>query len=217
MTRKLAPREPCPKCSELFVKGGSYTMHVKHCDGVKIPRRRSRYREIFFAHHGPGPYLCFFCSELVDFDSVIVHHEDHNHANNDLLNLKASHGPCHNKHHMDDMWSDENGRTSLLNREHVVRQPHTEETKEKIRKGHIEKGLRPTPEAIAKAAEVNTGKKRPEEVVAKMRAYASNRTPEHQERLRQSQIGRIFSDETRKKMSESAKRRRDREARDANN
>jgi hypothetical protein len=59
-----------------------------------------RYREVFFAYNGPGPYLCFYCEEDVTFEEVAVHHEDEDKRNNDPNNLKAGHDDCHMAHHM---------------------------------------------------------------------------------------------------------------------
>lgn len=58
-----------------------------------------RYREVFFAAHGFGPYACHFCDELVEFERVLVHHLDHDRSNNAPANLAAAHGPCHTSHH----------------------------------------------------------------------------------------------------------------------
>lgn len=58
-----------------------------------------RYREVFFAHNGPGPYTCFYCEEDVTFKEVAVHHKDENKRNNDPENLEAAHDDCHMAHH----------------------------------------------------------------------------------------------------------------------
>jgi 5-methylcytosine-specific restriction endonuclease McrA len=60
---------------------------------------RTKHREVFFAHNGPGPYPCHFCGKPVSFDEVLVHHHDDDHANNEPANLKASHHSCHSGHH----------------------------------------------------------------------------------------------------------------------
>ena len=62
-------------------------------------RRKLSYREIFFMHNGPGPYLCHFCNEKVEAISITVHHKDHNEENHAPDNLKASHVSCHMSHH----------------------------------------------------------------------------------------------------------------------
>ena len=57
------------------------------------------YREIFFAHNGPGPYSCVECDTEVGFFDVLVHHDDHDRSNNTIENLMPSHRGCHTKHH----------------------------------------------------------------------------------------------------------------------
>lgn len=57
------------------------------------------YREIFFAHNGPGPYICKECEGEVTFFEVLVHHEDHDRSNNNLENLVPNHRGCHTIHH----------------------------------------------------------------------------------------------------------------------
>lgn len=67
-----------------------------------MARRRGKYiyREVFFAHNGPGPYVCFDCGQEVTFDEVLVHHKDHDDTNDDPCNLVAAHDGCHTSHHM---------------------------------------------------------------------------------------------------------------------
>lgn len=165
---KLVNSIPCKYCGELKVPGGALIAHEKACaNGGSKRRRRSQYREIFFAHNGAGPYECFFCSEPVQFQEVIVHHEDHNEINNDLTNLKPCHRLCHNSHHFKDLWA--TNKEELLSSEtRGHRVPHSEETKSQISEGHKQKGHRPSDDAIAKAAELNRGKPRSAEVRAKI-------------------------------------------------
>jgi len=159
---------PCSHCGELKVPGGALVAHEKACsNGGPKRRRRTQYREIFFANNGPGPYKCFFCKDEVVFAEVIVHHEDHDETNNDLTNLKPCHRLCHNGHHFKNLWKTD--RETLLSsdtRGHHT--PHTEETKRSLSEKHKENGYRPSEEAIAKAAEVNRGKPRSAEVRAKI-------------------------------------------------
>lgn len=74
-----------------------------------MPRKRSKYlyREVFFAHEGPGPYRCFFCGKPVVMDEVIVHHIDEDRTNNAIENLAGAHDPCHTSHHQED-WQTRN-------------------------------------------------------------------------------------------------------------
>lgn len=68
-------------------------------------KSKKNYLMIFFAHYGPGPWVCEFCGELVLLDQLNVHHRDHDHSNNEPKNLVASHCACHASHHMKDTWS----------------------------------------------------------------------------------------------------------------
>lgn len=61
-----------------------------------------RHRETFFMHNGPGPWPCFWCGVLVEYENVSVHHQDGDHTNDDPSNLVASHRPCHTQHHLAD-------------------------------------------------------------------------------------------------------------------
>jgi hypothetical protein len=58
-----------------------------------------KYREIFFAHNGTGPYPCRFCAEEVSMEEVLVHHVDDDHTNGAPENLAAAHRICHTGHH----------------------------------------------------------------------------------------------------------------------
>lgn len=60
---------------------------------------RNRYRELFFAIHGPGPYICFDCKEEVEFDEVHIHHLDSDHKNDAVENLAPAHDACHQRYH----------------------------------------------------------------------------------------------------------------------
>lgn len=158
----------CKHCGELKVPGGALVSHEKACsNGGKKRRRRSQYREIFFANNGPGPYKCFFCQETVTFEEVIVHHIDHDEVNNDLTNLTPCHRVCHNSYHFKDLWKrDKKKLLSSETRGH--RTPHSEKTKEEMSRNHKAQGHRPSPEAIEKAASVNRGKPRSEETKKKI-------------------------------------------------
>lgn len=58
-----------------------------------------KYREIFFAHNGPGPYTCDECGEEVDFWTVLIHHKNHDENDHRLENLVPAHRGCHTAHH----------------------------------------------------------------------------------------------------------------------
>lgn len=184
--------------------------HVKACTspgGLK-KRRRSRYREIFFAHNGPGPYSCFFeCGKEVTFEEVIVHHVDHDESNNSIDNLVPAHRSCHNQYHFTILWNER--RDELLESQtRGHRTPHTEESRRKMSETHKARGNQPSAEARELARQKNLGGTRDETTKQKMSGYAKNRTPEHQEKLNAANTGRVVSEETRQRMSESAKARR---------
>ena len=165
---------PCSFCGELKVPGGALVSHEKACSNGKDIRRRGRYRDVFFANNGAGPYVCFFCKEDVMFLEVIVHHKDHDKTNDEPANLAPCHRLCHNGHHFKDLW---NGKKEELlaseTRGHNV--PHSDATKKKISDTKKQKNQRPSEEAIAKAAEVSRGVPRSAEVRAKISASHKKR------------------------------------------
>lgn len=61
------------------------------------PTPPTRYQDIFRAHHGDGPWSCYFCNKPVI--KLVVHHKDHDRTNDAIDNLVASHKKCHNDHH----------------------------------------------------------------------------------------------------------------------
>lgn len=209
MTRILVNSLPCPTCGELFVPGGAWASHTRSCAaGGKTRRKRSRYRELFFAHNGPGPYACYFdCGRTVSFEEIIVHHDDGDHTNNDLANLVPCHRLCHNRHHFDELWATRKEELTAA-RAAAPRLPHTDEAKRKISETHKARGNQPSDEARELARQKNLGGTRKDSTKEKMSEYAKNRTPEHQAKLNASNTGRVVSEESRQRMSESAKARR---------
>ena len=64
------------------------------------------YWRIFLASYGPFPHICYFCEEFVegwrmprDSKSAVIHHLDHDRANNDASNLVPAHLGCHSRYH----------------------------------------------------------------------------------------------------------------------
>jgi len=55
-----------------------------------------KYTSLFKKHNEP-PWRCCFCGE--EISELVVHHLDHDHANNALENLAAAHDHCHKSHH----------------------------------------------------------------------------------------------------------------------
>lgn len=154
---KLKTSVACRYCGELKVPGGALVGHERACaDGGSKRRRRSRYREMFFANNGPGPYSCFFCKEKVVFDEVIIHHINHDETDNNLKNLTPCHRTCHNGYHFKELWS-ERREEFLASPTRGNRKPHSEETKKKISETKKRLGQQPTPEARKKASETRWG------------------------------------------------------------
>lgn len=143
--------------------------HEKACaTGGSQRRRRSRYREMFFAINGVGPYNCFFdCGEAVSFDEVVVHHINGDHTNNDIHNLAPSHRICHNSHHFKELWANRKDEL-LLSSTRGNHKPHSEEAKLKMSEAQKKSGHAPTREAREKARLTNLGKPRSEETKRKI-------------------------------------------------
>ncbi len=59
-----------------------------------------KYREVFFAAHGPGPHLCWLCDLELSFIEIFIHHLNGNHDDNDPENLTSMHEFCHRAIHM---------------------------------------------------------------------------------------------------------------------
>ena len=123
--------------------------------------------KVFIAHNGPGPWSCFFCTNDVMLQEVTVHHIDHDHSNNDPMNLVASHFGCHSRHHATGRTKSErerlrisSTRKSMFSQGKLVTPTqgvgHTLETRAKISASHI--GLRPSDEARKKMSASKKGK-----------------------------------------------------------
>lgn len=69
---------------------------------------RLTYRELFFGTHGVGPFDCYFCDTEITSSRIDIHHEDGDHSNNDVTNLKPAHRGCHTRHHKERWWADGN-------------------------------------------------------------------------------------------------------------
>ena len=125
----------CTSCGGFYRSASALTQHVARCDGVdRTKRRRSRYREIFFATYGFGPYPCAGCGKDVSFDDVQVHHKDEDETNDVIDNLVAMHAECHAKKHMSQYWS---GKTHSDEHRRKVSEAktglrHSDETKKKL-------------------------------------------------------------------------------------
>lgn len=125
----------CEKCGGEYRSASALTRHSRKCDGVdRTKRKRSRYREIFFAAHGFGPYVCDGCGEDVSFEAVQVHHKDEDETNDAIDNLIAMHSECHTRRHMSQYWT---GKTHSDEHRRKVSESktglrHSDETKKKI-------------------------------------------------------------------------------------
>jgi len=156
--------QACRHCGEFIVRGGALASHERACaNGGSERRRRSRYREMFFAANGMGPYACWFCGGEVTFALVVVHHIDGDHTNDVVSNLTAAHRSCHNGHHFKELWAERRDEMSQKLSERP-RNPWSEEAKKRMSEHHKAAGHRPSPEAVAKAIELNRGSTRSPEV-----------------------------------------------------
>lgn len=164
MTRVLKNSIPCRFCGVLKVPGGALVSHERSCgSGGPIKRKRSQYRELFFAHNGVGPYKCSFdCGSLVLFEEAVIHHKNGDHTDNSIDNLEAAHRLCHNGHHLRELWNDR--RDDMLSGEaRGHRVPHSEETKKQISDKKKSLDQKPSDEAREKARLKNLGTPRSEE------------------------------------------------------
>lgn len=127
----------CEKCGGTYRSASALTRHTTRCDGVdRTRRKRSRYREIFFATYGFGPYPCDGCEGDVSFDEVQVHHKDEDETNDAIENLIAMHPACHTRRHMSQYWK---GKS------------HSEEHRRKVSRAKT--GVNPTDETRKKLSE----------------------------------------------------------------
>jgi GntR family transcriptional regulator len=70
--------------------------------------RTARSHTVWLAANGPGPWPCTFCGDPVlrlgdprieRAAAGIIHHDDHDHGNNAIGNLRAAHNGCHVCYH----------------------------------------------------------------------------------------------------------------------
>ena len=150
----------CASCGGTYRSASALTRHVGKCDGVdRTRRKRSRYREIFFAEYGFGPYKCAGCGEDVSFDDVQVHHKDEDETNDVIENLIAMHSECHTRKHMSQYWA---GKTHTDEHRRKVSEAktgtkHSEETKKKL-SGAARNRAPASAETRAKISKANKGK-----------------------------------------------------------
>ncbi len=150
----------CASCGGTYRSASALTRHVGKCDGVdRTRRKRSRYREIFFAQHGFGPYPCDGCGDPVSFDAVQVHHKDEDEMNDTVENLIAMHSECHTRKHMSQYWT---GKTHTDEHRRKVSEAKTgtklsEETKKKLSEA-ARKRAPASAETRAKISKAHKGK-----------------------------------------------------------
>lgn len=73
---------------------------LKEC-GVEVvvwKEYHTTYSRIFVDIYGMGPHTCYFCEETMMVIET-VHHIDHDHSNDDPVNLAAAHECCHMAYH----------------------------------------------------------------------------------------------------------------------
>ena len=108
---------------------------------------------IFFLVNGTGPWSCHFCGEEINETgkrlggrSLIVHHVDWDHSNNDPENLVATHWGCHTRHHVQGSKHSEETKSNM-------RATWTEERRKRF--GLLHKDPKPasTIEAMRKTAQ----------------------------------------------------------------
>jgi hypothetical protein len=140
-------------------------------------------------------------------DDLQVHHVDEDRKNDASENLVATHGPCHTRHHLKGKKKTPEHAANISKGKLAANFHHSGNMKEQMSKGHRDKGIRPSDDAIAKRAEQWKGGNHTPETVAKMSEKARNRTPEHQEKLNAAHRGKKRSKESREKMRQAALRR----------
>lgn len=82
---------------------GILTLNTVSSIGIEVvdyhsPRGNPTHKQIF-RRNNVLPYLCCFCGQEVEPGELLVHHDDGNHSNNEVGNLKAAHSGCHTAHH----------------------------------------------------------------------------------------------------------------------
>lgn len=123
------------------------------------------HREVFFAHNGPGPYACYGCKMPVHFfESLLVHHIDEDHQNDNPLNLSAMHHGCHSRLHRDGYKA-------------------SDETRAKMSAAFMGRVM--SPERRAQISRSQTGLKRSDQAKANMSAAQKGRivTPEQRRKI----------------------------------
>jgi hypothetical protein len=179
--------------------------------GLQFERRlRRHYESVFAQTYGEGPYVCYFCTEVIDRDltrstrDLDIHHLDHDETNNDPLNLVPSHHGCHLSYHMKCQYV-LRGRPIPENFKHDM--PHTEEAKRKVSDAHKASGHAPTMEARSAGGKVPwTDQRRANQSKAQ-----SNRSPEWREKNAAANRGKKRTPESREKMRQAALARHARE------
>ncbi len=167
----------CASCGGVYRSASALTRHARTCDGMdRTKRKRSRYREIFFAANGFGPYQCDGCGEDVTFDVVQVHHKDEDETNDVTENLIAMHAECHTRRHMSQYWA---GKSHSEEHKRKVAESktglrHSEETKKKISEA-AKKRPPASAETRSKISKANKGKVVSAETRVRMSEAATKR------------------------------------------
>jgi hypothetical protein len=152
-------------------------------------RDSRRYREIFFANYGVGPFDCFGCQLKVTFEDVTIHHLDLNHDNNVVENFAPMHSKCHTRYHANLRRGKKRGPNARF-----WLHKQTPEQLEANRVAHL--GLKHSDETKKKIADAHRGKVH---------------SLEHIEKNRLGHLGSKRSLETRQRMSDAAKLRWERQ------
>lgn len=93
------PRASCVACRKVLATN---TLTRHRCRGARDPRN---YQRVYVEHHGPGPWQCAECPDLVHTIGAHrgegnVHHADGDETNDDPANLVMLHGRCHQRLHV---------------------------------------------------------------------------------------------------------------------
>lgn len=72
---------------------------IQHSNGYLLAvdpygKRDYQHRIVYAAHHGNGPFACYWCGKISDFKDMHVDHLDNTKTNNHIANLAATCPTC---------------------------------------------------------------------------------------------------------------------------
>jgi hypothetical protein len=164
----------------------------------------TKYRAVWLAAYGEGPWLCHGCGEPVNrlggttnSETGLIHHLDHDHGNNAVENLRVMHHKCHVRHHNSERTISEGSRRRMSDAQKRRRAEETPEVRDKF--VYSFKGRKHSEEAIRKMSEKQRGKEVSEETREKLAAAARGNT---------NMKGKPRSEETKRKIAEALRGRK---------